>query len=266
LRAAEKPTVLNPKYGSDNPTLHLAYHEILSSSSTYRYAVCESQFEQHLAFISSYSGFGAKSATVTFDDGHFSNFENAFPLLKRYALPATFFVLAGHVGTPKYVSWSQAREMTAAGHRVQSHGWSHRLLIKCSSSELDEELLRSKQLIEDRLGYEVDSLSVPGGRYNGKVLGAAQRAGYQVVFHSNPWTPNGMWRDVGLVGRLMVTKKMRTAELLSTIRASKAQRLCFRLTYGAKERARALVGDHFYHWLWCKIAKPYDDGFDVNVS
>src|SRR4029077_2585173 len=163
-------------------TVVVTYHEILPEDSTYLYRVTCSTFESHLAYLSSAreNSLARGTPTVTFDDGHRSNYENSFPILERYGAKATFFVLAGQVGSNEnYVSWEQAREMAGAGHRIASHGWSHRILTQCNPSDLVREVSDSKREIEGRLGIEVDSLSVPGGRWDFRVADACACAGYK---------------------------------------------------------------------------------------
>jgi peptidoglycan/xylan/chitin deacetylase (PgdA/CDA1 family) len=139
----------------------LAYHEILPVPSEYLYSVSSQQFQEHACVFApsaSKIASGRCSPEITFDDGHRSHFEKAYPLLEKYGVRATFFVPAGCAGrSAESVSWDQARQMAASGHRVQSHGWSHRLLTQCGPRELEEELSRSKQELEDRLGIGVDS-------------------------------------------------------------------------------------------------------------
>ena len=81
-------------------TCIFAYHEIQPEDSKYLYRVTCSAFENHASFISSIQGnpLAGTGAQITFDDGHCSNYENAFPILEQFELKATFFVLAGSVG------------------------------------------------------------------------------------------------------------------------------------------------------------------------
>lgn len=230
------------------------YHEILPEDSTYLYRVNSSAFENHLSFISSVRRDSLTGIVpqITFDDGHRSNYENAFPILERFGLKATFFVLAGRVGTDaKYISWGRAREMDLAGHRVASHGWSHRMLTQCSLSELEHEIAQSKREIEDRLGVEVDSISAPGGRWDERVVDACGRAGYKHLFHSNPWAPDIHRRAVCLQGRHMVTGRMSSQHLQKLMQVGGVTRQYLRAKYATKESVRRILGDQFYHKIWC---------------
>jgi len=252
----------NGKPGANR--FHFTYHEILPGDSDYLYRVSAGAFEEHLAFISSLKA----APRISFDDGHRSNYENAFPILERSRIKATFFLLAGHVGNNQdYVSWEQAREMSKAGHVVASHGWSHRMLTLCDSPELDQELANSKREIEDRIGIEVDAISVPGGRWNERVTEACVLAGYRHFFHSNPWTPSVEGANLSVDGRLMITRHMGASELRTLMSLSPARRSLLRAQFAAKESARRLMGERLYHKLWCRLAnwKP-EDGMEVQIS
>jgi len=249
----------------------LTYHEILASGTQYLYGVTQAQFRGHLSLLASAAprpSPGRPSPLITFDDGHRSNFERAFPLLEQFGLKATFFLVAGCIGKiDKYLLWSQARQMVAAGHRIESHGWSHRLLTQCSPSDLEEELIRSKHELEDRLGVEVAAISAPGGRWNDRVVEACARAGYRYLFHSNPWVPAGPWHGLHLQGRQMVTGRMGPNDLQKLLQVAGARRLYLRCRYGAKERVRVILGDRLYHKFWCWVAhwKP-GEGVELEVD
>ncbi len=257
----------------DPKTSHpvLAYHEVQPTESKYVYHLTNSQFESHLTFLASLPANEKLSRAipeVTFDDGHRSNYENAFPLLEKAGLKATFFVLAGRVGNQaEFISWSQAREMVSAGHQVQSHGWSHRLLTLCNPQELEEELAGSKQELEQRLGVEVPSISAPGGRWNARVISACGRAGYKSFFHSNPWMPPKSLEGLEIRGRYMVTGRMDSTALKAQMEMSGAQRFFRRSKYGAKEGVRTILGDRMYHKIWCWLSNySPDDGMEIQMG
>lgn len=239
------------------PSSIFTYHEILPADSRYLYRVTSSAFENHLSFISSVCEAVSTRTTpqITFDDGHRSNYENAFPILERFGVRAAFFVLAGRVGSnANYITWEQARELSAAGHLVASHGWSHRMLTQCRSSEMGQEIVQSKSEIEDRLGVEVDSISAPGGRWDERVVDSCMRAGYKRLFHSNPWVPAKSQNGIRLQGRHMVTGRTDSQQLRKLMQLGRVERQYLRARYAAKEGIRITLGDRLYHKLWCWIA------------
>ena len=63
---------------------------------------------------------------ITFDDGNVSDLEHALPALRARGLEATFFIVAGRIGTPGFVDASGVRQLAAAGMEIGSHGMRHR--------------------------------------------------------------------------------------------------------------------------------------------
>jgi peptidoglycan/xylan/chitin deacetylase (PgdA/CDA1 family) len=118
----------------------LTYHEILRQPSRYSYATQAEEFESHIQFLLE-SRRGAAQGLFTFDDGHHSHYEVAMPLLEEHRVRGIFFVTAGWVGKRlEQMTWSQLRQLSALGHDVQSHGWSHQFLTRCRPDELSQEL------------------------------------------------------------------------------------------------------------------------------
>jgi peptidoglycan/xylan/chitin deacetylase (PgdA/CDA1 family) len=248
----------------------LTYHEIQNAASKYLYRVTKEQFAEHLCFVSGLmkSNSASQLPEITFDDGHRSNYEEAFPILERYALKATFFVVTGRIGTDsEFMTWNQARELVGAGHRVQSHGWAHRLLTRCSENDLRNEVVSSKYELEDRLGKEVEAISAPGGRWNKNVAEVCAKAGYKQFFHSNPWVRGRNLHGIHLQGRHMVTGRVGLTELRGVLQISRGRVLINRTKYSVKEQIRVVLGDKLYHRLWTKLANwSSEDGIEVDVS
>jgi Polysaccharide deacetylase len=245
------------------------YHDVLVTESKYLYGVSSTAFAGHLSRISSALNLSPSAMPiVSFDDGHRSNYEQAFPILERFRVKATFFILAGRIGkSPNYMSWAQVREICAAGHHLKSHGWSHRILTQCGGSELNHELTDSKHEIEQRLGVEVDSISAPGGRWNARVAEACARAGYYHLYHSNSSASVQSLKGLSLHGRLMVTRKMGPDRLVGAMRTKGMRRWILQARYGTKEGVRSALGDRLYHKIWCWLANwDPEDGMEVRVE
>jgi len=127
---------------------------------------------------------GALAAALTFDDGRTSDYEVAYPMLVAAGLSATFFVNTATIDTPGHLTWSQLTEMQRAGMSVQSHGHDHTDLARLNSTQLDDQLRRSKVEIEDHLGAEVTLLALPYGSRGTNTLIAARCAGYRALCSS----------------------------------------------------------------------------------
>jgi peptidoglycan/xylan/chitin deacetylase (PgdA/CDA1 family) len=48
-----------------------------------------------------------RSVAITFDDGYLDNYLHARPLLEKYQLPATFFIVSGNVGLDQEFWWDE---------------------------------------------------------------------------------------------------------------------------------------------------------------
>ena len=120
---------------------------------------------------------------ITFDDGYVDNYTNALPVLKKYAMRATIFIVPGFTNNnPNYLTWDQLKEMEKNGFSVQSHTLNHRALEELPDDEIRAELLNSKLLLEKNLGHSVDFLAYPTGTYNLHIAGIAKDVGYKAAY------------------------------------------------------------------------------------
>lgn len=123
-----------------------------------------------------------KPVLITFDDGYIDNYTNAFPILQKYGLRATIFIIPALVGKEGYMNWEQLQEMENAGITMQSHTLNHIALEELPDDGIRAELLNSKILMEERLGHAVDFLAYPTGTYNLHIANIAREVGYKGAF------------------------------------------------------------------------------------
>src|SRR2546423_1230633 len=142
----------------------------------------------------------SKSAILTVDDGWKSQYEVAWPILKKFNYPVTLFIYTegikpGHFSGGESMSWEQLAEMRDAGLDIQGHTATHSDLRKpydkiakkkLSPEEyeqwLDKEINGSKQMIEQKLGVKVNCFAVPYGFHNDHIRDVAMKAGYEALF------------------------------------------------------------------------------------
>lgn len=150
------------------------------------------ELESHLSGTDS----GRRDAVlVTVDDGFRSLRTVALPILREYAIPAVAFVSSGLLGFKReagrssapedYLDWRDLEALAAQGISIQSHGWSHRSLARLNLDDLREELSRSKQLLEDRLGTQIAAFAYPFGTqadFNTRVAASVRETGYRLGF------------------------------------------------------------------------------------
>lgn len=217
--------------------LVLCYHHVSPARTLYN--TTPEIFERHLevlrsagyAFVSHDEFLGlarrgfdsrARTALITFDDGHADNWFHARPLLTSLKLPAVLFAItdprainegpirgaaeepildkspeAEHVHTP--MRWSEIKAWHDTGLlSIQSHTHGHRPLERFAGSKdelrrtVSEDLLLSRQVIQERTGSTPISLAWPWGHSNRTLRAAAAELGFPLQFSTVPGY-NGPW-------------------------------------------------------------------------
>lgn len=181
---------------------------------------------------------------ITFDDGHISHYEHAAPFLGEFKFPAIFFISVALIGQKGSMNWPQLKQLHSKGFEIGSHGLNHVPLTYLSAHELDKELKGSKTVLEDGLGVEIKTFSVPRGFYNGRVRRAAEQAGYRYIFTSR-FDVNRLKHDPLSLARLAVKSSTTANEFEKMLKGE----LGFQWpAENLKELARSTVPPNFYEF------------------
>lgn len=65
------------------------------------------------------NGFAKNDVLITFDDGDYTVYENAFPILKKYNCPAVLFVITSVIGTNEPFWWDEIAELDKGNNKVK---------------------------------------------------------------------------------------------------------------------------------------------------
>lgn len=118
---------------------------------------------------------------ITFDDGDVSNYLVAFPELVKRGMLAEFYITTDWIDTQGYMSEQQLKEMHNAGMSIQSHSKSHPYLSDINSAELHDELMMSKNRLNEIINSKVHTIALPGGRGLAQVLPLYKKLGYKTI-------------------------------------------------------------------------------------
>jgi peptidoglycan/xylan/chitin deacetylase (PgdA/CDA1 family) len=148
---------------------------------------------------------------ISFDDGLRSNYEIATPLLEEFGFTGWFMVPVAFLETDSAhhdefaatntiihqglhsnalgLSWDDVRDLEKRGHVITCHSMNHRRLSDSLSDEqLHEEIVRSKNLMESRLGHPVTGFTWVGGEefsYSRRAFKTMVQANYSEIFCTN---------------------------------------------------------------------------------
>src|SRR5256714_14907602 len=132
-----------------------------------------------------------RCAVITFDDGWKSQYEVAWPIMKKFGYTFTMFiytegVAGGSLGGGQAITWEMLADMRDNGIDIEAHTATHQdlreghtvMLIeggkrtkkKLTGAEYEQwmqnEVVGAKQLLEQRLGIRINCFAVPFGNYN----------------------------------------------------------------------------------------------------
>jgi peptidoglycan/xylan/chitin deacetylase (PgdA/CDA1 family) len=136
------------------------------------------------------AGTTGKLVAVTFDDGYRNFLTAGLPVLAQTGARATLYASVGHLGdragwlgrwAPDFgrlLTWDELAEVAGAGVEIGNHSLIHHPLDVLPPDQLRNEIVRSHEELQQRLGLKVRGFAYPHG-YNGRrVRDVVKETGY----------------------------------------------------------------------------------------
>jgi peptidoglycan/xylan/chitin deacetylase (PgdA/CDA1 family) len=155
---------------SIEPTLFAAYLDRLQQAD-YK-TITPSQFLTGMV--------PTKSIILSFDDGYEDFYRTAYPLLSQHKMTAVSFVITGFLDDKdgRYMTRAQVKALSDADIEIGSHTVDHLNLATADDQRAQDELLISRQVLEQITGKRVTAIAYPSGKYSDTTLRLTDYVGY----------------------------------------------------------------------------------------
>lgn len=128
-----------------------------------------------------------KPVVLTFDDGYRDFYTDAYPILKKYQVKATAYVISGLLHDQNYMTPMQVTEIAHEGLvEIGAHTVDHPWLKNQSTEYVKYEVEESKKELEKLTGHPVISFAYPYGAFDLQAIEAVKKAGYTSAVSTIP--------------------------------------------------------------------------------
>lgn len=127
-----------------------------------------------------------KCVLITLDDAYADNFSKAYPILKKYHMKATIFVIGDLIGKNGHLRKQEMMDMNQHGISFESHTIHHWELNQLPAKLQRNEMIKSKHLLDRLFHQKTIMISYPSGRFNEDTLRLAKKAGYKMAVTTQP--------------------------------------------------------------------------------
>jgi peptidoglycan/xylan/chitin deacetylase (PgdA/CDA1 family) len=136
------------------------------------------------------AGSTERMVALTFDDGYRDFLTEGVPALRKAGAGATLYASVGHLGghagwlgryAPAFgpmLTWAELAEVAAAGIEIGNHSLVHHPLDVLSPAQLRDEVVSSRDQLEQRLQQRVRSFAYPHGYNSALVRRVVERSGH----------------------------------------------------------------------------------------
>ncbi|MBD1172053.1 polysaccharide deacetylase family protein [Pelagibacterales bacterium SAG-MED05] len=166
------------KYPSTNIQLEVFKEQLKIIENENIQFVNPKNFKENL-----YQNKNKRKILLTIDDGLLSFYENAWPILKKKKIPFILFVNTREVGSFNYMNWDQILELHKTDHvEIGNHSHSHEYLVDESPEIIKNDILKSIDIFNEKLGRNSNFFSYPFGEFSLAFKKIIKELGFDYAF------------------------------------------------------------------------------------
>ncbi len=125
------------------------------------------------------TNYSTKSAILTFDDGYEDFYTDVFPLLKKYQIKATVYIICNFIGRRGFLNSQQVKELAASDLvEIGAHTMDHYYLKDSPLKTSEEQIISCKKELENNYGISVKTFAYPYGAFSGETIGLIKKNGF----------------------------------------------------------------------------------------
>lgn len=138
-------------------------------------------------FLDGKTAMPPKPVILTFDDGHRDFYTDVLPVLKKYNIKATAYIIAGFTGGTDFMTQQQIQDIISSGLvDVGAHTIHHISLKGKKASLVANEIEGSKQMLEQTYNIKVVSFAYPNGAFDQQAIDIVKNAGFSTSVSTIP--------------------------------------------------------------------------------
>lgn len=186
----------------DYEVVVLMYHKLSEDSKEWSdYCVSPELFESDIKYFKE-NGYTFKKASelakhmtkkgdkivcITFDDGYMSDYKYALPILEKYKVSASFYVIGSFIGKSDYMGVDEIKKLSASpyaevgNHSYDMHNFTRDEIIEKNKNDLSfvlNDYKKCTETLEKITGKKVRTLTFPNGLYTNRLSTKLYKDGY----------------------------------------------------------------------------------------